>query len=175
MAKVITFSTTFPAYHLRAGEPTNFVDKILKKEKLHTIRMGRRWKTGEEASLRYWSGRPYFSKQIKIIDKNIRVIVKDILIGRTALGGVYIDFKTYPLASKKLLEIVAYNDGLTFSDFESWFSGIKPGTSIEAQIIYFYFNNSFRTMQQAEAIKYMSSSVVSSHLTGNAIDFRIQN
>lgn len=30
MTKVITFSRTYPSYHIRKGEPTNFVEKIYK-------------------------------------------------------------------------------------------------------------------------------------------------
>lgn len=95
MSRVITFSQTFPAYHPKAGQPTNFVEQIwnglnyLKlpvpkvKElpndfmwsilplsnygtKFHTIRSGNRWKVGDKFSPRVWSGKPYKSKQITI-------------------------------------------------------------------------------------------------------------
>lgn len=35
---VLTFSRRFPGTHPRAGEATNFVEKILGHEKIHTIR-----------------------------------------------------------------------------------------------------------------------------------------
>jgi hypothetical protein len=82
MSKVITFSTKFPSYHPRKGEPTYFVEKILygliknevegcgtellKNEwvnikalnpyeiKHHTIRAGNRWKVGDKFSPRIW-------------------------------------------------------------------------------------------------------------------------
>lgn len=92
MARVITFSRTFPAYHPKAGQPTHFVEQILnsfdlkmlptisrthpiftptlcpevKGIKWHTIRSGNRWKEGELFSPRVWSGKPYNSKQIII-------------------------------------------------------------------------------------------------------------
>lgn len=93
MAKVITFSRTFPAYHPKAGEPTYFVEKVIKSlpkfeadslflgnlagyfdflkleeftPKYHTIRAGSRWKEGDRFSPRIWSGKPYTSKQITI-------------------------------------------------------------------------------------------------------------
>ena len=94
MSKVITFSTTFPTYHPKAGEPTFFVEKIWESirtksnidspqyhyckfefdlmhwmkysPKHHTIRAGNRWKAGEKFSPRVWSGKPYNSKQITI-------------------------------------------------------------------------------------------------------------
>ncbi len=96
MAKVITFSTVFPGYHRKKGQPTHFVEKFIKSRdntkklntkdkynliglidedfyfsdnclpKGHTIRSGHRWKVGDKFSPRIWSGRAYFSKQIII-------------------------------------------------------------------------------------------------------------
>ena len=84
MSKVITFSTSFPPYHYRAGQPTYFVEKLCKaldenksigmkhqisKElidhfnfavyndcdpKYTTIRAGNRFKEGEYFSPRIW-------------------------------------------------------------------------------------------------------------------------
>lgn len=93
MAKVITFSTVFPAYHPKKGRPTFFVQNFwrsigffpipepklsqyakdlmlfkdainLGTEKHHTIRSGKRFKAGDYFSPRIWSGKPYNSKQI---------------------------------------------------------------------------------------------------------------
>jgi len=91
MAKVITFSRTFPTYHPKAGQPTNFVEQFYNsidpykqtnvwdrndlsfineiamnegRKKHHTIRAGSRWREGEKFSPRIWSGKPYNSKQI---------------------------------------------------------------------------------------------------------------
>ncbi len=102
MSKVITFSTKFPSYHPKAGQETNFVQKIwtsikvplpvsvhaeqLEKEvrklmshdwepKCHTIRSGRRWKKGEYFSPRIWSGVPYKSPQLIIADD---VLITDV-------------------------------------------------------------------------------------------------
>lgn len=91
MSKVITFSRTFPAYHPKAGQPTYFVNKLLKSfpvvidpptpeilalmnmdrwiqelPKHHTIRAGSRFKVGDKFSPRVWSSKPYNSKQIII-------------------------------------------------------------------------------------------------------------
>ena len=94
MAKVITFSRTFPAYHPKAGQPTYFVEKFynslfsrnnlmdypkgleinesILEMKNHTIRAGERWKKGEYFSPRVWSGKPYNTPQI--------ILAKDTLI-----------------------------------------------------------------------------------------------
>ena len=92
MAKVITFSRTFPAYHPKVGQPTYFVEKFynslfsrnnlmdypkgleinesILEMKNHTIRAGERWKKGEYFSPRVWSGKPYNTPQI-ILAKDI--------------------------------------------------------------------------------------------------------
>ncbi len=45
--KVLTFSKVFPQKHINAGEPTNFKEKILSGEKIHTIRPEtNKWKIG---------------------------------------------------------------------------------------------------------------------------------
>jgi len=82
MSKVITFSTSFPSYHSKAGQPTFFAEKlynsIFEKEgdwssapgtptsyvahlnylindkKHHTIRKGQRFKEGDYFSPRIW-------------------------------------------------------------------------------------------------------------------------
>jgi hypothetical protein len=91
MARVRTFSTQFPAYHPRAGQPTYFVEQIynciysprdwrdapdVKFEldlymgkvgiKRHTIRAGHHFKPGDYFSPRVWTGKPYASKQVQI-------------------------------------------------------------------------------------------------------------
>ncbi len=86
---VITFSRVFPAYHPKAGQPTYFVEKVVKSlhkqgmppfdvncdfstemyyicdPKHHTIRAGNCWKVGDKFSPCVWSGKPYQSKQIQ--------------------------------------------------------------------------------------------------------------
>ena len=78
---VITFSRVFPSYHPKKGQPTFFVEKIIKGldqvkyielpknilpifdedfynnfaiPKHHTIRSGKRWKAGDKFSPRVW-------------------------------------------------------------------------------------------------------------------------
>ena len=144
MAKVITVSWHFPAYHLRAGQPTHFVEKIhvgllmhmlpiwtdnipiclmehqskrIFNPKYHTIRAGKRWKTGDMASIRVWSGNPYRSPQIAIC-KDIPVYVKDIEI--RAWDDIVID--GVPTDCDAVLPVLAQNDGLTVGDLKAWFN-----------------------------------------------------
>jgi hypothetical protein len=110
MAKVITFSRVFPKGHIRAGEPTFFVEQIynsllmtMDRFKLpdnieflkslssrtdlglkhHTIRAGNRFKAGEYFSPRVWSGKPYKSKQV--------IIAPDIEIKKVWDFGIEVD------------------------------------------------------------------------------------
>lgn len=175
MAKVITVSQKFPSSHPKAGQPTHFVEKIwcslggvqdeyrgpwenyhdFKKsilwsyrmygDKHHTVRLGRRWKTGDIASIRTWgtdinpksnrSG-PYHSKQI-IIAPDVEVIVTNIVI---ECNGYYqfqpmkttIRPDTFKLISSSEL---SQNDGLSLDDFKAWFNPKDKKMEIEAQII----------------------------------------
>ena len=103
MSKVITFSTTFPKHHYKAGKPTNFGKAIIASlnplfapggqfipkvdgeyflPKYHTIRKGHRWKVGDVFSPRAWgdnvnpkSGRsgPYHSMQIVLTEYPLEI------------------------------------------------------------------------------------------------------
>lgn len=164
MAKVITFSRVFPGYHRRAGEPTFFVEKLLKgfpsfeqtktdlisvlplaldkwgafNPKFHTIRAGHRFKPGDKFSPRVWSGRPYNSKQI--------VLGPDVEVKQTwdfeILNGyddecpdVRINCEWKCELGSEYSKDLAKNDGLTIEDFESWFNLKRPGQLFDGQII----------------------------------------
>jgi hypothetical protein len=152
MAKVITFSRFFPAYHPRKGEPTYFVEALLNNigvkiqsellsnvrelindffmldgtiNKAHTIRLGERWKVGDKFSPRVWSGKPYNSKQIKIA--NDIEIKKVWSIEMDADGVFYINGKYVDVTSSICDgKTVADNDGLNSDDLLNWFPVGKP-------------------------------------------------
>lgn len=170
MSKVITFSMVFPAYHPKAGQPTNFLNKIYAgladinpdfkipndandfwdwdgyyncdSPKFHTIRAGHRWKVGDKFSPRIWSGKPYQSKQI-IIAPDIEI--KKIWELKTwdMMTGLY-DEKTNPSAKKDnwLTEIKGSED-------KYWSSFILPdlakndGLSIKDLLAWFKFPSEF--------------------------------
>ena len=120
---VITVAKTFPAYHPRAGQPTGFRRAILAGEKIHTIRKNyplwaKRIKEVEEGkaelSLREWSGKPYRSKQVEFLR-----------LGREHGVGVQ-PFKNFDGFKSQEGHIgghiiICQQDGLSFSDFVSWF------------------------------------------------------
>lgn len=73
---VITLSKQFMKSHPQAGQPTMFKEKLLNKQKLHTIRGNydlwkKRLDEVQEGkallSIREWEGMPYRSKQVEII------------------------------------------------------------------------------------------------------------
>lgn len=175
MARVITFSTSFPSYHPKAGQPTWFIEELWKNfypdgvpkdlfnkmefafpvgefwgfntifptiiPKIHTIRKGNRWKAGDLASLRVWSGKPYNSKQVIIVDHDVK-IVKTYEFRKRG-RSIFIDEKQIPLLLATIghgtikqqtdLRLLAKNDGLEVKDFLDWFN--KPNFS--GQIICF--------------------------------------
>jgi hypothetical protein len=97
--------------------------------KHHTIRAGKRWKDGDMASLRAWSGKPYGSKQITIAS-DVKLTVKEI--------DIYNDWNTWidgELISRATFETLAKNDGLDVDDMLSWFGKIKPHKIFSGQLL----------------------------------------
>lgn len=130
---VITLSKYFLATHKRAGEKTNFKEKFLSGEKIHTIRANyplweKRIKEVQEGravlSIRQWIGKPYRSKQIEIATltaKNDIGVQKLIFVGNDIMlpvveygGNKFRSMDRYRLTS---------NDGLSFKNWVDWFRG----------------------------------------------------
>ena len=125
--KVLTFSKQFPKKHINAGEPTNFKEKILSGEKIHTIRPEtNKWKIGDQISMRYWTGKPYHSKQeifceefevVELINFSMYTFLKKI----DYLSSCKIKTGHKDIFQVDFLNKLAKNDGLTFDQFENWF------------------------------------------------------
>ena len=151
---VLTLSQKFPAKHPKHGEPTNFNSQLLNAVwrahnmsvgfpqfgmKLHTIRANYdRWRkrfaqieAGKAIlSVRYWTGKPYASKQVEFaqVTKEHGVGIQMLTFGRAYnpktddWDGEYdlrlgtVDDEVY--ASPWLL---AKNDGLDVVDWADWF------------------------------------------------------
>lgn len=143
---VITLSRTFPGTHPRKGEPTFFKEKIETAvmqyekghgliEKLHTIRANYSlWKkrfqkieAGEAClSLRYWSEKPYRSKQVEFarLTREDGIGLQKIHISRTRepTDENIISFGAQTDERRVKLWTLANNDGLTGIDFINWFN-----------------------------------------------------
>jgi len=142
---VLIVSRVFPKTHKRAGEPTNFREKILEGEKIHTIRANfHLWaKRVEEVqrgeaiiAIRYWSGKPYNSKQLRIceLDKYSGVGMQELRFEYNRAEDH--DYEGYDINQPLLyprfcwekyhdINIIelAKNDGLSLDDFKEWFKG----------------------------------------------------
>ena len=159
MAKIRTLSRTFLKGHPRAGEPTNFPQKLIECITLiggddgfhagyeqfvapykfdcypikgHTIRMGRHFKPQDELTLAVWSDKPYQSKQIKLWTGPIRAIDIDFYSSNSGLIWVA------NVATGKKIDIptLAKNDGLYEDDFKIWFTEKSKVSKVgEAQIL----------------------------------------
>jgi len=99
--------------------------------KHHTIRAGKRFKTGEMASLRVWSGKPYHSPQIEFAQVRVKCFDFELKFDESCIinGGARpifcVNGQEYPYGCNFSLEI-ATNDGLELLDMKWWFQ--KPFT-----------------------------------------------
>lgn len=91
-------------------------------QKLHTIRSGTRWKQGEKASPRVWSGTPYRSPQIIIAPDVELKQVYDFQIKSKDRFILSDDRKAFIFGENSgKLSTIAKNDGLSKVDLFQWF------------------------------------------------------
>jgi len=100
-------------------------------QKHHTIRAGSRWKAGDMASLRIWSGKPYQSKQIEFAQVEVKRVWSieinnrfgaasfEVVINGTIYGQLH--FGNDKDQNEAGLITLAKNDGLELQDFVDWF------------------------------------------------------
>lgn len=119
---ILTLAKHFPLSHYRAGTPTEFKEKFLNGEKIHTIRSNYNlWKSRIQEvqkgnaviSIRQWSDKPYRSEQITIAELNKENGVGIEKISLPSIGGLGLVLKLYPDLDK--------NDGLSRLDWMNWF------------------------------------------------------
>jgi len=117
---VLIVSRKFLKEHPKSGFETNFVEKILNGKKVHTIRPNvEYWKKvlfevqlgNAILSIRYWTGKPYISKQ-KIVAN---------LTDEHCIGYEIINLKNIIKYDNEFLHLIASNDGLEVKDFLDWF------------------------------------------------------
>lgn len=141
---VLTFAKHFMKGHPQEGKPTRFSQSIIRgvkdkdefhisdfNKKIHTIRSNFEWweskirevkHTDAYLSLRYWSGKPYRSKQrefLKVHGNNVN---------KPTAQSIFIDnnWQVYVNGARVMLENVAKNDGLHIADFKHWFKDNLP-------------------------------------------------
>lgn len=121
----IMLSTKFAKEHPKAGESTEFVEKVERKEKIHTIRKNYEyWRKRFEKinngkaylSLRTWTGTPYKSKQKEFLK----------LYNTDGIGIEKLETLPFGNHVEETVWIekveLAKNDGLTYKDFKDWFN-----------------------------------------------------
>ncbi len=136
---VLTVSKTFPKPHPRSGQSTGFIEAIQnlfiagrETTKIHTIRANYPlWKKriaeinagNAVLSIRYWTGKPYNSKQEEIICLSGCGIQQIEFQGSNGQNII-----NYPMidgiqdVNVHFMD-VAQNDGLSLQDFKDWFKG----------------------------------------------------
>lgn len=135
---VLMVSRVFPSKHKRKGEPTYFVEKLnqgvfpekhlgIIAPKITTIRSNYElWKKRIDEvnegkailSLRYWSGKPYCSKQVEFarFDKDSGIGIQELYF----LQGSLLDPSICCNRRINPYELIK-NDGLNNEDFFEWF------------------------------------------------------
>ena len=138
---VLTLSQKFPAKHPKHGEPTNFNNQLLNAVwrahnmsvgfpqfgmKLHTIRANfplwqKRFAQIEAGkailSVRYWTGKPYYSKQMEIckLTKADGIGLQKLQYFRRSLFYPSVE------GTPNECNTIAANDGLSLDDWSNWF------------------------------------------------------
>lgn len=140
---IVSLCRVFPKGHRKAGEATDFEDKVKDGRKIHTIRYNdndvwaKRYKDIMEGrkylSLRQWTGRPYNSEQREIakVEKIGLQKVTMTYSSGDSLPQVWIDGKPQDI------EAVAKNDGMTVEEFVEWFFGNSKENIFEGVVIQF--------------------------------------
>lgn len=146
----IIISKTFLKGHPRAGEPTGFKEKILRGEKIHTLRSNYEyWKkridqvnAGEFLlSLREWKGAPYNSDQVEFLSLGEGIGIQKTSVQNkifTHLGKEY----TCPdiiIEKQSTIDFALFmgNDGFEdLADFSAWFKK----SVIDGALIHFTTN-----------------------------------
>jgi hypothetical protein len=140
---VLTVSRKFPKGHQCAGDETGFIDAITNglhsigvDRKIHTMRHNydlweKRFKQINEGkaqlSIRYWSEKPYRSKQVILftLDRSHGIGLQKLKMG---LIGWHID----NVITCHTFEEFAKNDGLSKGDWYDWFrESIERGSKSE--------------------------------------------
>ena len=140
---ILTLCKVFPVTHSRAGEKTEFEQKLKSGSKKHTIRYNAKdvWdkryndisKDKKYLSVREWTGRPYNSEQREFARYD-KIGLQKITMTYSSTDDVpqcWVDGK--PVSVYDL----AKNDGLSVEDFTEWFFGCNKENVFEGVIIHF--------------------------------------
>lgn len=118
---VLLIAKAFLKYHARAGQSTDFEQKIRSGEKLHTIRGNfKEWEKRIQKvvdgsavlTIKQWIGVPYRSPQVKLFEReDVGIQMLEYIDGKFIVDG----------KTEVEIETLAKNDGLSVEDFKEWF------------------------------------------------------
>ena len=112
--------------HFDDGVPTNFVEKILSGEKIHTLRQSNRWKTGMYLHMatgvrtkkykQFNKDRP----DLQMLEARQNVVMKKMFcpLDLSITHQIIVDGRRLNLFERSRFRD---NDGLTFEQFDKWF------------------------------------------------------
>ncbi|WP_114752309.1 hypothetical protein [Pleomorphovibrio marinus] len=102
-------------------------------KKLHTIRKGHHFKTGDKIQLAVWSGKPYCSPQIRICPELevVKTYDFEVINNQFIIDGWFF-YDPYKSVFHNHFEELTKNDGLSTDDFLSWF---KFPSDFKGQVI----------------------------------------
>jgi hypothetical protein len=124
----------FHKKQIQIFEAIQYFEKLI-KSKLHTIRGSYElWKKRIDnvnsgsaiLSLRYWSGKPYNSKQVEVcqLDKDSGIGIQKLVFFIPDISKPLIEInETYHLSIAP--NLLCKNDGLSIEDFKEWFRPYK--------------------------------------------------
>jgi len=120
------FSATFPPYHPRTGQETDFVAKILRGEKRHTVRKNiAHWIDYDDkrVMLCTWAGKPYRrgSRPVPFATAVLRVKMIDRFWGHGNFRRIAVLGKICEETAYYNIDNFAHEDGLSVDDFTAWF------------------------------------------------------
>ena len=131
MKAILTLSKKFFPAHFRSGEETNFKEKLLRGEKIHTCRMNYWYWSNKISriidsdgvlSIRQWSDKPYRSPQEIVKDIPAYIVgVQKLKLTRYLETRAVVFYASVDGESVSI-EDLARNDGLTQKEFEAWFN-----------------------------------------------------
>ena len=136
---VVLLSKTFFPKHRKAGEPTEFRDKVVRGNKRHTVRCNYSYwaervkklqEVGGVLSIREWSGKAYRSPQEVILEIPASLIeVQRLELTRTAkryerLQGTFYEWDATVDGQFVDVRKLAHNDGLCTKDFIQFFNPV---------------------------------------------------
>ncbi|MCX6210124.1 MAG: hypothetical protein NTZ59_11685 [Bacteroidetes bacterium] len=104
------------------GTPTNFKEKILSGQKIHTLRESNRFKAGMALHMAYGVRTKHYQQFNKDIDNlSTCVSVQEVFMTIKKWGVIEITIDDDKYLHRNKVEALIRNDGLTYIEFVNWF------------------------------------------------------